>query len=137
MIDDLWVRDFMTPEVVTCSFDTSLDEVVTELQTRLFSCLIIVDQKIPIGIITERDLVRIFSNLLDSDGWRQLIVIDYMTKNPQTIYEDLTLMEAVAQMTLDRIRQAPIVNNQQELVGLLTQSDVIRGFHSLGLAEKD
>jgi len=137
MLDEVWVRDCMTKEVVSCSFDTSLDEVVTELQTRLFSCLLVVDKDIPIGIITERDLVGIFSKLLDSEGWQQLIVADYMTKDPITFYEDLTLMEAVEQMQSNRIRHAPIVNNQGQLVGILTQTDVIRGFYNAGLKLQD
>ncbi len=133
MLDEVWVRDCMTKEVVTCAFDTSLEEVVHELQTRLFSCLLVVDDDTPIGIITERDLVGIFSNLLSHNNWRSRIVSDYMLKDPKTLYEDLTLMEAVDQMRLDKIRHAPIVNVQERLVGILTQTDVINGFYRAGL----
>ena len=133
MLDQVWVRDCMTAEVVTCSFDTTLDEVVHELKVGLFSCLVVVDADRPIGIITERDLVRIFSDLLEADSWRNKLVCDYMVKDPKTLYEDLALMEAVDQMRIDKIRHAPIVNNQNKLVGILTQTDVINGFYSAGL----
>ena len=130
MMEELWVRDCMTREVITCSFDTLLEEVVTELRNRLFSCLVIVENKKPIGIITERDLVSIFSNLLDSQNWKSLIVANYMTKDPKTLYEDITLLEAVDQMRLDGIRHAPIVDSQGDLTGILTQTDVIKGFYN-------
>jgi CBS domain-containing protein len=133
MLDEIWVRDCMTREVVTCAFDTTLEEVVQELRTRLFSCLVVVDDQHPIGIITERDLVGIFSELLDQSEWRNLLVEHYMTRNPRTLYEDVTLMEAVDQMRIDKIRHAPIVNSQNHLVGILTQTDVIRAFYRAGL----
>lgn len=130
MLDDIWVRDCMTKDVITCSYDTLLEEVVTELHNHMFSCLIISEDRKPIGIITERDLVSIFSGLLDNQAWKRLIVADYMTKNPKTLYEDLTLLEAVDLMRIDKIRHAPVVNSLGELVGILTQTDVIKGFHN-------
>ena len=133
MLDEVWVRDCMTREVVTCAFDTTLEEVVDELQTHLFSCLVVAEDNHPIGIITERDLLKIFSNLLDEENWRTLRVNDCMRKNPRTLYEDLTLMEAVDQMRIDKIRHAPIVNSQNLLVGILTQTDIINGFYRAGL----
>ena len=129
-MEDIWVRDCMTREVVTCAFDTLLEEVVAELHSKLFSCLIIVENNKPIGIITERDLVAIFSNLLDHQNWKSLIVEDYMTHNPKALYEDLTLLEAVDQMRIDQVRHAPVVNSQGDLVGILTQTDVIKGFYN-------
>jgi predicted transcriptional regulator len=128
-MEEIWVRDCMTREVVTCSFDTLLEEVVTELHENSFSCLIISNNNKPIGIITERDLVSIFSNLLDEDDWKRFIVADYMRKNPKTVYEDLTLSEAVEQMRIDGMRSMPVVNSQGEIVGILTQTDVVRGFY--------
>ncbi|GAB1257402.1 CBS domain-containing protein [Aurantivibrio plasticivorans] len=128
MLEEIWVRDCMTADVISCSFDTSLEEVVAELKDRLFSCLVVAENNEPIGIITERDLVSIFSTLLGKADWSQLKVCDYMTKPARTLYEDLTLLEAVDQMRLDKIRHAPIVDQQNQLVGILTQSDIIRGF---------
>lgn len=129
-MEDIWVRDCMTKDVVTCADDTVLEEIVAELHDNLFSCLVISDEnQKPIGIITERDLVGIFSNLLDEQDWKSLPVADYMIKNPKTLYEDLTLMEAVDQMRLDGLRCAPVINNQKELVGILTQTDIVRSFY--------
>ena len=133
MLEEVWVRDCMTRDVVTCALDTTLEEVVHELQSNLFSCLVVEDSHQPVGIITERDLVRIFSQLLDDDRWRKFNVENYMTANPRTLYEDLTLMEAVDHMRIDKIRQAPVVDSQQQLVGILTQTDVINGFYRAGL----
>ena len=130
MLDEIWVRDCMTREVITCSYDTLMEEVVAELQDRMFSCLVISEDSKPIGIITERDLVSIFSDLLDNQAWKHLLVADYMTKNPKTLYEDLTLLEAVDLMRIDKIRHAPVVNSQGELVGILTQTDVVKGFYN-------
>ena len=136
MLDELWVRDCMTRDVVTCAADTNLEEVVLELQNRLFSCLVVELDRRPIGIITERDLIGILSGLLDHREWRKQKVERYMTSNPRTLYEDLTLLEAVDQMRLDNIRHAPIVNSQLQLVGILTQTDIINGLYRAGMAQE-
>ncbi len=137
MLDDIWVRDCMTREVISCSADTSMEEVVHELRARLFSCLVIVEENKPVGLITERDLVGIFSEFVGSQNLDKLILKDCMQRNPKTLYEDLTLMEAVEQMRLDKIRHAPVINGAGELVGIMTQTDIIKGLYNYTKALED
>lgn len=126
---DIWVSDCMTCEVVSCPADTTLAEVVEELRSNLFSCLVIVDGKFPIGLITERDLVSIFADILDEANWEQMRIENFMSTPPKTIQTDLTLVEAVSCMKELGIRHAPVVDVQGELKGILTQTDIIRGFY--------
>ena len=126
---DIWVSDYMTSEVVSCPADTTLAEVVEELHSNLFSCLVIVDGEFPVGLITERDLVGVFADILGEENWEQKRIADFMSTPPQTILLDLTLVEAVTTMKELGIRHAPVVNVRGELKGILTQTDIIRGFH--------
>ncbi len=126
--NDVWVSDIMSTNVVSCSPDTSLEEVVEELRTNAFSCLVILENECPVGMITERGLVGILSGLLGEEGWKGLIVKRFMSTPVKTINEDRTLIEAVDLMEMEKIRHAPITDQSGKLVGILTQSDIIRGF---------
>lgn len=126
---DIWVSDYMTSEVVSCPADTTLAEVVEELRSSLFSCLVIVDGEFPIGLITERDLVGVFADILGEEHWEQMRIANFMSTPPKTILSDLTLVEAVTIMKELGIRHVPVVDVRGELKGILTQTDIIRGFH--------
>lgn len=127
-MEDLWVSDCMSRKVVTCPPDTSLLEVVEELRENSYSCIVIVENERPIGLITERNIMGILSDLLGSQVWESLSVEDFMTVTPPTIDEDRTLMEAISKMRTLQLRQAPVINISGLLVGILTQTDIINGF---------
>ncbi len=126
--NDIWVADFMSTKVVSCSPDTSLEEVVEELRTNDFSCLVILENERPVGMMTERALVRILSDLLGEENWESQTVKHFMSTSVKTIDEDRTLIEAVDLMGMEKIRRAPIIDLSGKLVCILSQSDIIRGF---------
>ena len=126
---DVWIRDLMTKEVTTCKAETLLTDVVKMLHTEQFSCLIVVRDNAPIGIITERDMVTILADMLEDVSWDSLSIENFMSTNPVTIMEDLTLLEAVETIRDEGIRHAPVVNRNNELIGILTQTDIINGFY--------
>lgn len=127
-MQETWVADIMTSDVTTCHPGTQLTEVVTQLHKRLFSCLIAVENKKPVGIITERDMVTILADMLEDVSWDSLAVENFMSRSVITVPEDATLLEAVEIMRSEGIRHAPVVNIAGELVGILTQTDIINGY---------
>lgn len=127
-MQEVWVPNIMTREVTTCHPGTQLTEVVAELHRRQFSCLVAVENKKPVGIITERDMVTILADMLEDVSWDSLAVENFMSRCVVTVPEDSTLFEAVEIIRAEGIRHAPVVNNQGELVGLLTQTDIINGY---------
>lgn len=127
-MQDIWISDIMSRDVTTCHPLTQLTEVVTQLHQRQFSCLVAVDNNSPVGIITERDMVTILADMLEDVSWDSLAVENFMSTKVITILEDATLFEAIEIIREEGIRHAPVVNHQGELVGILTQTDIINGF---------
>lgn len=130
---DLWVNEIMTKEVTTCHPKTSLHDVVQQLHREQFSCLIIVEGNKPLGIITERDMVTILADMLEDVSWDNLAVENFMTVNPITITEDISLFEAVDIIRFEKIRHVPVVTGEGDLIGVLTQTDIINGYHRSSL----
>lgn len=124
------VADLMTRQVVTCTSDEPLLDVVKKISSKKFSCIIVVDGDTPVGIITERDLVEVLSDTLQGVTWDDLNIKHFMTSPVITITEDLTLYEAVLLARTNKIRHFPVVNTDGVLVGILTQSNIIEGYYN-------
>lgn len=135
-MQDLWVTDLMSQEVTTCAPHTMLTDVVNQLHKKQFSCLVVVDNKCPIGIITERDMVTILADMIEDVSWDSLSIENFMSTDPVTIMEDHTLFEAIDIIREEGIRHAPVVNRSNELIGILTQTDIINGLYPGIVAEQ-
>jgi diguanylate cyclase (GGDEF)-like protein/PAS domain S-box-containing protein len=95
---------------------TRLDEALIAMEAVHGSCVVVVDGRQPIGIVTERDIVRLFLNGDDNPPLDSI-----MTRPPVSIREDCPLTDAASQMAEQGIRHLTVVNNAGELVGLLTE----------------
>jgi len=57
------VSAIMTPDVVEVSSDTRLFEVIRRFKERKIGRLIVVENKKPVGILTQSDIIRVFPSL--------------------------------------------------------------------------
>ena len=133
---DIWVTELMTREVTTCKAETLLTDVVKMLHNQKFSCLVVVKDEAPVGIITERDMVTILADMLADVSWDSISVANFMSVDPITIMEDHTLFEAVDIIREEGIRHAPVINRENKLIGLLTQTDIINGLYRAAILEE-
>ena len=135
---DILVESIMTKKVICTSSETEISEIIHTLQNRSFSCIVITKGKIPIGIITERDIVRIFADVLD-DITRQIPkASEVMSSPPITVNEKEQLINTIAIARSQGIRHLIVVNSQGELTGIVTQSDLFRTyFHMLQRKSKE
>ena len=90
--------------------------------------IIITDQNTePVGIITERDIVR----RVISDGKDPTITkaVDIMSKPLITVGEDTHLYDVAKKMIKHKIRRLPVVKDNNILVSIVTVTDIIKYFH--------
>jgi len=121
------VAEVMTREVVTAPTDAQVRDVAAEMAKRRISCVVIVAGGKPIGIISERDIVRMVatqSNLLVG-----LTAAESMTTPVTTITPDTTIADAVRKMKERNHRRFPIVDGDGKLIGLVTQTTLL---HAIG-----
>ncbi|HLY29146.1 MAG TPA: CBS domain-containing protein [Aggregatilineales bacterium] len=75
-----------------------------------------------IGIVTDRDLaVNVVAEARDPRSTR---VQDVMTSHPVTCHETDDLNKAMDAMAQHQVRRIPIVDNNNRLVGIVSQADV-------------
>lgn len=117
--------------VFTVSPDTLVGTVVETLAKERVGALVVCDPgRHVIGIISERDIVRILAN----DGANSLDqpVSSYMTRDVLTCVERDTVNWLMEEMTLRRFRHMPVVEGGR-LIGIVSIGDVVK--HRLAAAE--
>ena len=79
--------------------------------------------RIPVGIVTDRDLVvEIMATELDPGV---ITVGDIMEQELVTVKESVGIFEAIQYMRSKTVRRLPIVNENSELVGILSLDDLL------------
>jgi CBS domain-containing protein len=81
------------------------------------------DRSIPIGIVTDRDLVvEIMTQQLDPAA---ITVRDMMASDLVTVKENVGMYEAIKYMHVKGVRRLPVVDDSGELVGILSLDDLV------------
>lgn len=144
-------RDIMNTPVISISADQSIKEVIDLLTANKFSGVPVVDSSNKVvGVISDTDIVRYSHQLsvipfTDLSGWispyadisdlaslRKGIdllattkVAQVMTKKVFTAGEDTEVSEIAKLMSRRKINRVPIVNQDGELVGIVTRADLV------------
>ncbi|MFQ5781193.1 MAG: CBS domain-containing protein, partial [Nitrospiria bacterium] len=127
-MEEIPLDTLTTKEVKCVSSKTKLEEVVRLMGERHFSCLVVTEENAPIGIITERDMVKVLADNLDNRSSPTLCASNFMTSPVITINENASLLDAIAITRVRKIRHLPVINNGGEIAGLVTQSDLVRAY---------
>ncbi len=102
------------------------DTVLTaaeRMRQRTVGCLVVVEGEVPIGIVTDRDLVlRVVAEDRDAGT---TTVGEVMTKHPDVVAEDTPLETALGLMRRRSCRRLPVIDKGGRLCGLVTLDDVM------------
>ncbi|HAZ44619.1 MAG TPA: histidine kinase [Cyanobacteria bacterium UBA11369] len=122
------VADIMTKTVTTATPETSVFDVAQLMATQRRSCVAICTQetgflKIPVGIITERDVVKFAAQNIDLAQTKAEAV---MTSPLLPVRSDATLWEANQKMQQHRIRRLVVIDEGGYLAGIITQTNLLQ-----------
>lgn len=123
-IGEICVRD-----VVVAGPETPVREAAQLMAKHHVGNLVVVHEEsfghvVPIGIITDRDIVRnVVAQELDSSVFT---LGDLLSRDVVTVPEDLGVFECMQQMRLNGIRRMPVVDMSGGLVGIISLDDLIQ-----------
>jgi CBS domain-containing protein len=107
--------------------DATLAEVVNTLVDRNCGSLMVIDDERPVGIITERDILRTCAT--DTRNLTQIKVREKMSTQLITGSTSQSLGEVMGVLTEKRVRHLPIIDDGQ-LIGLISIGDVVKAQHA-------
>lgn len=117
------VRDVMSKDVRVVRPDSSVKEVVATMNKFDIGSVVVVQGERPVGIITERDILRrIVEPCLAPET---LTARQIMTSPVITIDENASINEAAKLMAKKRIKRLLVTRNNDELVGIITFTDIV------------
>lgn len=126
-VDVKRVGQIMTRQVASLR---GLDTLSTALQLMAegpYSCVVILENGKPVGIFTERDMVRLVAEQRSMDS---IPLLEVMTSPVLTIPLDTPVHHAAAMMRDNVVRRLVVVDGAGGVRGLLTQSDIVMGMEA-------
>jgi CBS domain-containing protein len=123
MMAVLKIRDVMTSPVVTQRMNSTVSEAASTMCAHNIGSLVIVDSKgKPVGIVTERDMLR---KIIMTNTNPTATEIDRIMSRPIiTGHPKMDLEEAANLMIKKEIKRLPITESGK-LVGMITLTDIV------------
>ena len=119
---DFRVKEAMTPApLAVINSDDTVAQAAGVMMGGKVGSLIVVDSSVPVGIITERDIVRKVTAFVKRDP-AQIKISEVMSKPLIMVKPDASLTEAATLMVEREIRRV-IVSDEDKLLGILTCTD--------------
>lgn len=118
------VRHIMTKNIISVKNNASVVESASVMVKNDIGSVVVTKDGNPVGIITERDIVKecCAKKLCGGD----LKVEEIMSAPLITIDADASLGEAAMRMSDNKIRRL-LVTEKGKIVGIITEKDVLRG----------
>ena len=118
-----YVTEYMDKDVLILDMDTSTRDAATMLRHYETDDIIVIDKKkIPIGIVTDDDIL---SKVSDATVYAEATVLkQIMTKPLITISDKSTLQDALHKMRDNNVRKLPVISKKTQVVGMILQSTI-------------
>ncbi len=132
------VKYWMKKTVVTVDINDSMQDAISLMKEHFVPLLPVLKRGKLVGVITDSDLKRASASdatTLDVHELAYLIskirVQEIMTKNPITVPPDFTLEETAARLLMNDISAAPVVDEEEKIVGTISQRELFLALTSL------
>ena len=123
------VSSIMTGEVITATADETIKTVCKLMYENDIGSIVIVKRTVddankPVGIITERDIVR-------QIGLSELFVVQapirqIMSTPLVTIEPNNPIRDAIDIMQLKKIRRLVVIDDREKMIGIITIKDALK-----------
>ncbi|MGD2272622.1 MAG: CBS and ACT domain-containing protein [Desulfobacterales bacterium] len=138
------VKYWMSTNVITVDQDNSMEEAMDLLKQHHIKMLPVMKKNKLVGIVTDRDLKRASASDATSLEIHELLYLlskikveEIMSTPPITIPDDYTVEEAAEVLLKHKISGAPVVDGNEQVMGVITQDDIFRVLISLtGVGQK-
>lgn len=126
-LDSVLVSAIMSKDVKTEVEDQDIGAICRLMDLNDIGSVVIVKrqdkEQIPVGIITERDIVRTLGR---KTGDLKEPLTTFMSKPIISIQSNSSAREAMQLMNSNHIRRIVVVNLSGKIVGILTEKDIFR-----------
>jgi len=130
------VEEVMTKNIAIATVSTSLHEVAQMMADYDCGCIPVIEKvenKRPIGMITDRDMV--LRTIAHNKDPLNMTAGEVMTDNVITVKPELSLEECILKMEKAQIRRVAVVDQEGNILGMVSQADIARQAPAFETAE--
>jgi CBS domain-containing protein len=119
---DLYAVDIMNCPVFSMQRTSHLDMIRQEMQLKKIRHVPIVNEKKLLGMISDRDLLKL--NL--SGAFSFLKAEEIMTKVIVVVEEETPIAQIARVLVQENISALPVINKKHELTGMISRTDILK-----------
>jgi predicted transcriptional regulator len=125
---ELKVGEYMTPNPIhTVLSDITFADAATMMAKKRIGNLVVIENEKPVGILTEREIIQYLSQWLKIPNR----LLEYVRVQPfEAVKPDTTIFEAAKTMISKKSRLLVFDSDSDNLVGIITASDIIKAFRT-------
>ncbi|MGL5192594.1 MAG: CBS domain-containing protein, partial [Chroococcales cyanobacterium] len=103
--------------------DTGVSEAIALMNQQRVSCALVVDNHQLVGLLTERDVVRMTAEAME---FNRVQVAAIMTRDPVRIVvsADLDIFSVLSTLRQEQIRHLPAIDESGNILGVITQNSI-------------
>ena len=117
------VEQWMNKDIKTLNGNNSCVEAAELMRNHNIGCVLIVENDNPVGIISERDLIRkVLATRINPE---QTLIESVMSRNIISVDINAEIKEVSRSMVAHGIKKMPVVENGK-LKGIITTTDIVR-----------
>ncbi len=137
------IKDWMTTAILTVDINTSVMRATRIMKENNIRRLPVMSHGKLVGVVTDRDLKEASPSTTSDVDLHEMYYLlaemkikDVMTDKCISLQEDDTLEKAALVMLKEKISGIMILDAEGNLVGLLSETDILRGFiHATGIQD--
>ncbi len=116
------VQDLAREDVVTVERDTGVTQISKTMNDEHVGSIVVVEDGKPVGIVTDRTIALAVAQ---EDDLGSLTAEDLMSEDPRTVSADTEAYELAVQFGESKVRRLPVVDDDGQLVGIVSLDDLI------------
>ncbi|HSB84037.1 MAG TPA: CBS domain-containing protein [Nitrosarchaeum sp.] len=119
--------------VITVQPDSSIFDVLLQMQTNFIKHIVVTVKNIPVGIVTERDINRFLGDDKTVHALDEIPIKHVMQKNVISITDRTEdhFDQCAARMETFKIGSVVLVNDDGELIGIVSRTDLTKSYASV------
>jgi CBS domain-containing protein/anti-sigma regulatory factor (Ser/Thr protein kinase) len=122
MVYEVTVGEVMAQKMVSTSPDQTMAELRLILRNNRISGTPVVENGKLVGMVSIEDLINaLYDNAVDAP------IRERMTRKVECLYEDELLVHCITKFSKLGFRRYPVLNRENELVGLITKGSIVEG----------
>ena len=132
------VSNWMSKNVITVGVDDSMHDAMKRMKEKDIRMLPVLKKGKLVGVVTDRDIKRASASDATTLDVHELLYLvskikvgNIMTKDPITVPQNFTVEETAEVLLKHKISGVPVVDQNGQLVGIITQTDLFRVLISL------